>query len=107
RICAEMFDELIIRQDKHLRGKIDQEIIDLLIAGIKQHDPNKKVTIIPKESEAIKFALDNPKKASLIVICSDVVTEALSIVQRAKEEEAVRLYDYKHVEIPNIEDVNM
>ncbi len=41
------------------------------------------------------------------MICSDVVTEALSIVQRAKEEEAVRLYDYKHVEIPNIEDVNM
>lgn len=107
RICAEMFDELIIRQDKHLRGKLDQEIIDLLIAGIKQHDPNKKITIIPKESEAIKFALDKPIKGSLIVICSDVVTEALSIVQKAKEEEANRLYDYKHVEIPNIEDVNM
>ncbi|HNA42489.1 MAG TPA: cyanophycin synthetase, partial [Saprospiraceae bacterium] len=59
RICAEMFDELIIRQDKHLRGKKDHEIIDLLLAGIHQHDANKPVTIIPKESEAIRYAIEH------------------------------------------------
>lgn len=105
RICAEMFDELIIRQDKHLRGKKDHEIIDLLLSGIHQHDPEKKVTIIPKESEAIRYAIEHAKKDSLIVICSDVVTEALNLVQQFKEEEANKLYDYKNVEIPNIEDV--
>lgn len=105
RICAEMFDELIIRQDKHLRGKKDHEIIDLLLAGIHQHDANKPVTIIPKESEAIRYAIEHAKKASLIVICSDVVTEALNLVQQFKEEEANKLYDYKNVEIPNIEDI--
>jgi cyanophycin synthetase len=106
RICAEMFDEIIIRQDKHLRGKKDHEIIDLLTQGIKSHDPNKKLTVIPKESEAISYAIKNVKKGSLIVICIDVVTEALALVQKYKEEEANKLYDYKHAEIPNIEDVN-
>ncbi len=105
KICAEIFDELIIRQDKHLRGKQDHEIIDLLIAGIHQHDPEKPVKIIPKESEAISYAIEHAQPGTLIVICSDVVTEALKLVQQYKEEEANKLYDYKNVEIPNIEDV--
>lgn len=105
KICAEMFDELIIRQDKHLRGKKDHEIIDLLVEGIHQHDKNKPVKIIPKESEAISHAIENASPGTLIVICSDVVTEALKLVQKYKEEEANLLYDYKNVDIPNIEDV--
>jgi cyanophycin synthetase len=48
-----MFDEIIIRQDKHLRGKTEQEIIGMINDGIKSVDPNKKVTIIPSEKEAI------------------------------------------------------
>jgi len=105
RICSEMFDELIIRQDKHLRGKMDQEIIDLLMIGIHQTDPKKKVTVIQKESEAVTFALENAKPGSLLVLCSDAVAESLSLVQKFKEEEAARLYDYKHVEIPNLGEV--
>jgi cyanophycin synthetase len=45
RLAAQMFDEIIIRQDKNLRGKTEQEIIDLMTTGIAEIDPNKKVTI--------------------------------------------------------------
>lgn len=101
KIAAEMFDEIIVRQDKHLRGKTDQEIIDMLTAGIKQHDLNKPFKVIPKESEAIKYAIENVKEGSLIVVCSDVVPDALELVQRYLEEEAKSLYKFKKEDIPN------
>ncbi|MEP1094896.1 MAG: cyanophycin synthetase, partial [Cyclobacteriaceae bacterium] len=53
QIAAEMFDEIIIRQDKHLRGKTEDELIEMIHGGIKSVDPEKPVTIIPSEKEAI------------------------------------------------------
>jgi len=87
-IAAEMFDEIIIRQDKHLRGRSEQELIKMLNDGIKMKDPNKKTTIIPSEKEAITFAVKNAVKGSLIVLCSDVIPDALDLVQSFKEQEA-------------------
>lgn len=101
QIAAEMFDEIIIRQDKNLRGKIDQEIIDLLVRGIKNIDPDKKITIIPSEKEAITYAVNNATKGSLIVLCSDVVPDALNLVMKFKEEEATDLYKFSVTDIPN------
>jgi cyanophycin synthetase len=87
-IAAEMFDEIIIRQDKHLRGKTEEELIKMLDTGIKMKDPNKKTTIIPSEKEAITYAVSNAKKGSLIVLCSDVIPDALDLVQKFKAQEA-------------------
>ena len=87
-IAAEMFDEIIIRQDKQLRGKTEEELIKMLNDGIKMKDPNKKTTIIPSEKEAIKYAVKNAVKGSLIVLCSDVIPDALDLVKHFKEQEA-------------------
>ena len=87
-IAAEMFDEIIIRQDKHLRGKSEKELIKMLNEGIQKSDPKKKTTIIPSEKEAITHAVSNAKKGSLIVLCSDVVPDALDLVKDLKEKEA-------------------
>ena len=87
RIAAEMFDEIIIRQDKHLRGKTEEQLIAMLDAGIKQKDPDKKTTIIPSEREAITHAVNNARKGSLIILCSDVVPDALDLVKEFKEKE--------------------
>jgi cyanophycin synthetase len=86
-IAAEMFDEVIIRQDKRLRGKTEQELIKMLDDGIKMKDPNKKTTIIPSEKEAITHAVNTAKKGSLIVLCSDVIPDALDLVQQFKAQE--------------------
>lgn len=90
-IAAEMFDEIIIRQDKNLRGRTELELIKMLEEGIKKKDPNKKTTVIPNETEAMTFAIKNAKKGSLIVICSDVVPDALELVQQLKELESKSL----------------
>lgn len=87
-IAAEMFDEIIIRQDKRLRGKTEEELIRMLSDGIKMKDPNKKTTIIPSEKEAITFAVKNAVKGSLIILCSDVIPDALQLVQEFKDKES-------------------
>ncbi len=102
KVAAEMFDEIVVRQDKHLRGKTDQEIIEMLTAGIQQFDIDKPFRVIPNESQAIQYAIENAREGSLIVICSDVVPDALEQVQKYKEEEARNLYKFKIEDIPNL-----
>lgn len=91
-IAAEMFDEIIIRQDKRLRGKTEEELIKMLNDGIQMQDTKIKTTIIPSERDAILHAVKTAEKGSLIVLCSDVVPDALELVKKLKEEEAGRLY---------------
>jgi cyanophycin synthetase len=86
-VAAQMFDEIIIRQDKNLRGRSEQEIIDLMMRGIREENDKKKVTVIPKESQAIEYAIKNAKKGSFITICSDVIPDALEQIMKYKEEE--------------------
>ncbi|HMC96417.1 MAG TPA: cyanophycin synthetase, partial [Flavobacteriales bacterium] len=87
RLSAQMFDEIIIRQDRNLRGKSDDEIIALMVKGIKEMDPNKKFTIIKKEDEAIRHAIATAKPGSFLTLCSDVVPDALALVLKLKEED--------------------
>ncbi len=86
-VASQMFDEIIIRQDKNLRGRTEKDIIDLMMSGIQSHDPKKKALVIPKEAEAIEHAIKKAKKGSFIVICSDVVPDALEQILKYKEEE--------------------
>ena len=102
KIAAEMFDEIIIRQDKNLRGKTGEELIAMLNNGIKATNADKKVTIIPSEKEAITHAVKNASKGSLIVLCSDVVPDALELVKQFKEKEANDLYEFSTDDIPNM-----
>ncbi len=85
-IAADMFDEIIIRQDKRLRGKTEEELIKMLDDGIKMRDPNKKITIIPSERDAILHAVKHAPKDALIILCSDVVPDALNLVTHLTQE---------------------
>ncbi len=102
RIAAEMFDEIIIRQDKNLRGKTEEEIISMILSGVREVSADKKVTVIPSEKEAITYAINNAQKGSLIIVSSDVVPDALNLVMKFKEEEANRLYEITKSDIPNL-----
>jgi cyanophycin synthetase len=103
RRAAQMFDEIIIRQDKHLRGRTEEELIAMLMKGITDYDPQKKVTIYKSELEAITEVIKNAVPGSLITICSDVVTDALKLVTGFKELESEKLYDISHPVIPNLQ----
>ena len=88
RISAGCFDEIIIRQDKHLRGRTAENIVGLLVEGI--NDAKTKdvpIKIILNEKEAIMYAYNNAKPGSLITIMCDVVAEALELIKKLKEDE--------------------
>jgi cyanophycin synthetase len=86
-LAAKMFDEIVIRQDRNLRGRSENEIINLMVEGMHSVDPKKKHVVIPSEPEAIDYAFKNAKKGSFIVICSDVVPDALEQVMKYKDVE--------------------
>jgi cyanophycin synthetase len=87
KISAEMFDHIIIRQDKFLRGRQAQEIVDLLVEGIKSVDAKKSYEYIPKEIEALKHALNMAKPKTYVVALSDVIDNAIEIVQSYLDKE--------------------
>jgi cyanophycin synthetase len=94
---AKIFDEIIIRQDKNLRGRTENEMIALITKGIKNIKPNLQVRDFRKESDAIDFALQHATKDSFIVIISDVVPDALEQVKRYKDIEDGVAIDEKSV----------
>ena len=88
RISARHFDEIIIRQDKNLRGRTAAEIINLLVQGIDETKRKEiPLAIIPKEKDAIIYAYQNAPQGSLITIMCDVIPDALDFIKELKEEE--------------------
>ena len=86
-IAGRMFDHIIIRQEKHLRGRTEQEIIDLILEGIRSSGRDVTYEIIPKEIEALKHAINIAKEGTYITALSDVLTNAIEIVQSYLDKE--------------------
>jgi len=87
KIAARMFDHIIIRQEKHLRGRTEEEIIGLIMEGIQESGSHVTHEIITKETEAIKHAISTAEEGSFITALSDVVTNAIEIVQEYLDKE--------------------
>lgn len=87
RISAQMFDHIIIRQDKFLRGREADDIVKLLVEGIKEINPKQSYEYIPKEVDALKHALSLAKPGTFITALSDVIDNAIDIVQSYLDKE--------------------
>ncbi|MFN8274651.1 MAG: cyanophycin synthetase [Flavobacteriaceae bacterium] len=87
KIAGRMFDHIIIRQEKHLRGRTEDEIINLILEGIAESGRNITHEIITKEVEAIKHAISVAEEGTFITALSDVVTNAIEIVQEYLDKE--------------------
>lgn len=86
-IAARMFNHIIIRQEKHLRGRTEEEIINLILQGIKGQSKDVTYEIISKETDAIKHAISIAKEGTFITALSDVITNAIDIVQQHLDKE--------------------
>ena len=87
-VSAELFDEIVIRQDSYLRGRKPKEIVDLLIKGIRKKYKKKPIEVIYNEKEAITTVINNAKEGSFITIVSAIVPDALDTVIKLKEKES-------------------
>jgi cyanophycin synthetase len=80
-IAARMFDHVIIRQEKHLRGRTEREITDLILEGLQEGDASVTHEVISLEVEAIKHAISLAEEGTYIVALSDAIDNAIDIVQ--------------------------
>jgi cyanophycin synthetase len=92
KIAAEMFDYIILRQEKHLRGRTEENILELLKEGIALGG-NTQYEIIPKEIDAIKHAMSLAKPGAFITALSDVISNAIETVQNYQEQERNGLFN--------------
>ncbi len=87
KIAGRMFDYIIIRNEKHLRGRTEEEINGLIISGIQESGRNVSYEIIPKEIEALKHAMSMAEEGTFITALSDVVSNAIDLVQEYQNKE--------------------
>ena len=87
KIAGRMFDYIIIRNEKHLRGRTEDEINGLIISGIQDSGRNVTYEIIPKEIEALKHAISMAEEGTFITALSDVVSNAIDLVQEYQQKE--------------------
>ncbi|HEY0068170.1 MAG TPA: cyanophycin synthetase [Flavisolibacter sp.] len=71
--AARIFDEVIIRLDEDLRGRTEEELIELLRKGVQNIDRNKPIAYTRTECEGTEYAIDHATPNSLIVILVDNV----------------------------------
>lgn len=100
QVAAGIFDEIIVRQDRHLRGRTENEIVELLLKGIRSVKPDMKVDVILNEMKAIQHAITNAAPNSYVVICSDVIQQAVDGVLKLREE--MTKFKIKKEDIPNM-----
>ncbi len=92
QLSAGIFDEIIIRCDKNLRGRTAEDIIQLLQDGIKSVQPDLPVMIIPNENEALEYIYANAQPGALYTVMCDVVSGAMDKLKELKEREAANSF---------------
>src|SRR5581483_5215645 len=57
RLSAGMFDHILIKQDLHyLRGRTEDEIVDLIVEGILDVNPAASYEKVPQDVEILQYA---------------------------------------------------
>jgi cyanophycin synthetase len=87
RIAAQMFDKIIICQEKYLRGRNQQDLIDLLIEGINEVKPDMEIIINNNGDDCLKYIIATAKSGAFITILSDTIDNAIGKVTEYLDKE--------------------
>ncbi|MFD2786440.1 cyanophycin synthetase [Hymenobacter rubripertinctus] len=77
RIAGRVFDEVILRQDKDLRGKTAEELREIMMRGLRLDDPEVPITYIENEMEAIDHVLATARPGSVITMFTEDIKATL------------------------------
>jgi cyanophycin synthetase len=80
RVAAKYFDEVIVREDVHSRGRERGETAGLIVDGVREQIGHHgvragSVDVVLDEMEAVRRALDRSRPGDLVVLCVDYATE--------------------------------
>ncbi len=92
RVAAEMFDQIIIRQDSDPRGRSHEELSAQIIEGVRLSGRNINVLRIDNEFEALQYAIDHAIPGSFITMIPEKVLSCVAHVSALKERELPQEY---------------
>lgn len=84
--AAQIFNEIIIRHDKDLRGRTKEELTQLIMEGINSQNKNIPVLVISEETKAVEHAVKNASNGAFITVCTDSVQECIDFVSDLHKE---------------------
>src|SRR5207244_8333840 len=86
RVAARYFDEIIIREDRNLRGRTLGETAGHILEGVREAITSGarvgSVEIVLDEMDATRRALDRSRSGDLVVLCVDYATEVWKELER-------------------------
>jgi cyanophycin synthetase len=99
RYAAQMFTNIIVREDDDLRGRPPGESTRFVIEGIKSVNPEMPIKEFTDAPEAINYALKHARKNELLVILADNVPRSIELVSKFREQRTpVKVI---HEDLPN------
>lgn len=81
KLSAQMFDELIVKEDDDTRGRPRGDAAKWIVRGIEEVDPAVEYRTILDETEAINAALNGAPSGSLVVILPESVSRAIRLIK--------------------------
>lgn len=81
-ISAQIFDQIIVKEDEDPRGRKSGEVADLITKGICQKNSNIPYEVILQEAEAINVGLDQAQANDLVVVFPDQVNQAIDLIKQ-------------------------
>jgi cyanophycin synthetase len=87
-VAARYFDDIIIREDRNLRGRKPGETASFVMEGVRDamragHRVGN-VEILLEEMEATRRALDRSRPGDLVVLCVDYAGDVWSELERRR-----------------------
>ncbi len=85
RVAARYFDEIIVREDEHNRGRERGATAALILEGIESAGAERRVgpvTTILDELEATRSALDGAAAGDVVIVCVDHANQVWKELQR-------------------------
>ncbi|MEL6490909.1 MAG: cyanophycin synthetase, partial [Cyanobacteria bacterium J06621_3] len=83
-LSAQIFDQVVVKEDADRRGREPGEVADLIVTGISQIEETSgglvSHTIQLDETEAVNWALDNAPDNGLVVVLPESVNQAISLI---------------------------
>ncbi len=78
RIAGRIFDEIILRQDRDLRGKSADYLREIMTRGLRLDNPDLLITYIEKEMDAIDHVLATAPEGAVVTMFTENIAATLA-----------------------------
>ena len=85
RIAGRIFDEVILRQDRDLRGKSAEFLREIMERGLRLDKPDLKITYIEHEPDAMDHVLKTAPKGSVITMFAEDIAAVLARLEEHEQ----------------------